>query len=195
MNGSRRTLSRRNCRNRSRDLHAGARDAGFTLVELLVVVAIVGALAAVTVPSMLRARMSANEMAAVATMRAVNSAQVSYSASAAGGGYAVELATLGRSCTAGTPGFLAADLASNTAVKHGYRYEMRAASVSNAGPTDCNGLATRTGYYTTSVPISTASGGQKAFASSAAGSIYVSMSSVPPTEAAMLPGGGGTVIQ
>ena len=162
-----------------------ARERGFTLIELLIVVAVVSALAAIAVPSMLRARMTADETAAVSSMRAINSAQASYSA-AGGGGYAVDLATLGRSCTPGALGYLSPDLAINPAIKNGYRYQIQAATGSAAGPTDCNGTATRTGYYSTSVPVSSTAG-QKAFSSNTAASIYVSMTGVAPTEAAMAP--------
>jgi type IV pilus assembly protein PilA len=68
---------------------------GFSLIELLVVVAVILIIAAIAIPGFERSRISANEASAVVSMRAVNTAQVSYATTYTSIGYADDLAKLG----------------------------------------------------------------------------------------------------
>ncbi len=68
---------------------------GFSLIEMLIVVAIILIIVAIAVPSFLRSRIAANESAAVASLRALNTAQISYNSTYPTVGYASTLTVLG----------------------------------------------------------------------------------------------------
>ena len=77
---------------------------GFSLIELLIVVAIILIIAAIAIPNLLRARIAANESSAAASSRTIATAQVSYTTSYPFNGYAASLAVLGPAdagCSAG----------------------------------------------------------------------------------------------
>ena len=76
---------------------------GFSLLELLIVVAIILIIAAIAIPSLLQARISANEASAVGSLNAIKTAEFTYFNTYPTVGYAVQLAHLGgtQPCTAG----------------------------------------------------------------------------------------------
>jgi prepilin-type N-terminal cleavage/methylation domain-containing protein len=75
---------------------------GFSLIELLIVVAIILIIAAIAIPNLLRARIAANESSAVSGVRTLNTAQISYYSAYPTIGYASALSNLGGSCTGTT---------------------------------------------------------------------------------------------
>jgi prepilin-type N-terminal cleavage/methylation domain-containing protein len=68
---------------------------GFSLIELLIVVAIILIIAAIAIPNLLRSRMAANEASAVGSIRTINTAQVTYASTYPNTGYAATLTMLG----------------------------------------------------------------------------------------------------
>jgi|SRR5687767_9913328 len=97
---------------------------GFSLIELLIVVVIIGIIAAIAIPNLLAARRSANEGSAASSLRTVHGAQATFQATVGNGNYA------GTSGTAGTSGLAA--LATNNLIdavlgagsKSGYTFNM-----------------------------------------------------------------------
>lgn len=75
------------------------RERGFSLIELLIVVAIILIIAAIAIPSFLHSKMAANESSAVYSIRTINTAQVTYAATYPTIGYATTLNTLAASAS------------------------------------------------------------------------------------------------
>lgn len=74
---------------------------GFSLIELLIVVAIILIIAAIAIPNLLRARIAANESSAVQSIRTMNTAEVTYQSTYPTVGYSGTLAALGPSASTG----------------------------------------------------------------------------------------------
>jgi type IV pilus assembly protein PilA len=99
---------------------------GFSLIELLIVVAIILIIAAIAIPNLLRARIAANESSAVASVRTLNTAQISYNSAYPTVGFAASLSVLsGTSCTPpSSAGACLIDTQLSSGTKSGYSFGM-----------------------------------------------------------------------
>jgi prepilin-type N-terminal cleavage/methylation domain-containing protein len=131
---------------------------GFSLIELLIVVAIILIIAAISIPNLLRARISANEASAVGSLRTINSAMISYNSSYPTVGFAANLSALGGTCTGSTvPTSTAGCLIDSTlagGTKSGYSFVVVA---SGSAPTGS--------YYAYANPLTSNSTGVRSFCS------------------------------
>jgi len=158
-------------------------ESGFTLIELLIVVAIISIIAAIAVPSLLRARMTGNETSAIASLKVVTSSEVAYSASCGQNAYAVSFVVLGTPAPGTTSGFISADLGRVAAPqKSGYNFTLAAGAGAAAGPLDCNGAATQTAYYSTAIPQTFGTTGSRSFATNAANTVWQVNAAAAPAE-------------
>jgi type IV pilus assembly protein PilA len=103
---------------------------GFSLIELLIVVAIILIIAAIAIPNLLRARIAANEASAVASLRTLNTAQISYNSSYPTIGFATSLVSLaGTSCSPpGSSGACIIDTQLASGSKSGYSFALSGTS-------------------------------------------------------------------
>ncbi|MGO8986488.1 MAG: prepilin-type N-terminal cleavage/methylation domain-containing protein [Terriglobales bacterium] len=99
---------------------------GFSLIELLIVVAIILIIAAIAIPNLLRARIAANESSAVASVRTINTAQISFNSSYPTVGFAATLGALsGTSCAPpSATGACLIDTQLSSGTKSGYSFVM-----------------------------------------------------------------------
>jgi len=140
---------------------------GFSLIELLIVVAIILIIAAIAIPNLMRSRIAANEASAVGSLRTLNAAEITYNVTYPNVGFACSLATLGpaasgTSASSSTAGLIYSNLASG--VKSGYDFTLLS---SNCAP--ANNIKTTYDYG--AAPISAGVTGQRYFCTDLSGVI------------------------
>lgn len=149
------------------------RQRGFSLIELLIVVAIILIIAAIAIPNLLRARMAANQASGLSNLRTITSASITYS-STYQNGYPPNLVTLGGVGVANCNGAILLDdtLTTPPFQKSGYQmaYTPQGAPILNP-PAAC-GTAGFDGYLTTAVPVVIGQTGQSSYCSSEPGVIH-----------------------
>lgn len=151
---------------------AGARsslEAGFTLMELLIVISIMLILMLIAIPNMLNLTEHANETSALQSLRAIQEAETQYSATYPQDGYACSLTALGgegqtTAPTAQSAQLLPNDLASGE--KSGYSFK-----ITNCTKTTVNNHDMYTSYEVTAVPQAIGKTGHRGFCLDMAGNI------------------------
>jgi prepilin-type N-terminal cleavage/methylation domain-containing protein len=168
---------------------------GFSLIELLIVVAIILIIAAIAIPNLLRSRMAANEASAVGSVRTINTAAITFN-STYGDGFPPSMAAIGTTGTAAVSCANAELLDSvlTTGTKSGYTFALGVGTVAVAAANVPAGCAAGwvDGYTITATPVTVGTTGQRAFCSDATGVIRYNATgaatvAAPYCAAAMVP--------
>jgi type IV pilus assembly protein PilA len=142
---------------------------GFTLMELLIVMAIIAILMLIAIPTVGSLKKRANDLSAIQSIRAISQAQLQFESTYPTNGFACSLAALGGDPKAGAPSptqaqMLQGDL--STGVKSGYIF-----AITNCTKVNLNGTDRITGYQVTAVPQTVGQTGDRGFCSDQFGTI------------------------
>lgn len=174
------------------------REAGFTLVDMLFVIAIIGLLASMAIPGLMRARGAAQVSSALGTLRVVNSAELTYAISCGLGFYSPDFPNLGIPPPGNPVAFLPPELSSGfTFDRSGFIFSLAGTPLSGA-PATCNGLAAGAaapGYAAVADPIDPGGSVGKYFGTNADGLIYQDNSTLSTTMPETGAPPSGTTIQ
>jgi hypothetical protein len=119
----------------------GRGESGFTLIDMLFVIALIGLLSTLAIPGLMRAKGAAQSASALGTLKVINSAQLSYAITCGLGFYSPDLPTLGKRPPAAIDAFLPPEMSSGpTFIKSGYDFSLAGEGIPGA-PASCNGLA------------------------------------------------------
>jgi len=152
-----------------RDAQAGKHSNGFTLMELLIVIAIILVLMLMAIPTIGSLKKSANRTSAIQSIRAIQQAEMQYESTYPANGYACTLAALGGDPAAGAASPAAAQILQGditSGYKSGYIF-----TISNCTKVTINGTDRITGYTVNAVPQTVGKSGDSGYCSDQFGSI------------------------
>jgi type IV pilus assembly protein PilA len=148
------------------------RSDGFTLVELLIVLCIVGILASVSMAMYRNSRVTAGEATAISTLQTINQAQFTFAQLCGSQRYAASLANLTAPMPTTGQAFLSPDLGVDPLAKGGYQFTLAGTAVSDPAVT-CTGGTPVESYQVTADPVKPGLSGIRYFATNTDRVLYV----------------------